>query len=137
MLEDIYVDMDIALPIDGEGPDFSKLKKRLQDENGIPIYRTHENTMLDTRVYEVEYLDVHKESLAANTIAEIYFRNLIKGVIDLFCIMIWCIIVFMGQRPCSSTPSLFQIIEEREVWRLQKSGKFSFSGNMYQLNGIS
>ena len=61
VLEDAYVEMDIALPKDGEGSEFSKVKKRLWDSNGIPIGRQHESPMLDTRVYEVEYLDVHEK----------------------------------------------------------------------------
>ena len=70
MLKDTYVDMDITLPTDGDGTYFSKETKCLQYENGIPIGRSHDNTMLYTRVYEVEYLDGHKASLAVNTITE-------------------------------------------------------------------
>ena len=57
MLEDTYVDTEIALPRYGEGPDFSKSVKILRDANDILIGRHYGNTMLDTRVYEVEYLD--------------------------------------------------------------------------------
>ena len=70
MLEDTYLDMDIALPIYGEGPMFTRVTNRLQDKNGIPICRHHKNPMLDTGVYEVEYLDGHKSSLAVNIISE-------------------------------------------------------------------
>ena len=45
------------------------------DTTGIPIGTKHDNTILDTRVYEVEYLDVHKASLAANNIAENIFSK--------------------------------------------------------------
>ena len=70
--------MEIALSIDGEGPNFAKLTKLLRDANGIPIGRHHENPMLDTRVYEVEYLDGHIASLAAITIAANIFHKLMK-----------------------------------------------------------
>ena len=73
MLEDTYVDMEIALPRDVEGPKFSKLIKRMLYENVIPIGRQHDDPIIDTRVYGVDYLDVHKASLAANTIAENLF----------------------------------------------------------------
>ena len=53
MLEDTYVDMEIELPRDVEGPEFAKLTKLLWDVNGIPIGRQHLNTTMDTRVYEV------------------------------------------------------------------------------------
>ena len=70
-----YVDMEIALPTDGEGPKRAKVKTYLWDENGIRISRQHDNPILDTRVCEVEYLDGHKAALAANTIAENLFSQ--------------------------------------------------------------
>ena len=45
--------MEIKLPRDVEGPEFSKVGKYLRDENCITIGRFQENPMLDTRVYEV------------------------------------------------------------------------------------
>ena len=56
VLEATYVDMEITLPIYVECPKFSKVKTIIQDENYITIGRHHYNTMLDTRVYDVEYL---------------------------------------------------------------------------------
>ena len=73
MFEDTYVDMDIALTRYGEVPKFSKVTKLLRYANGIPIGRSHDNPMLDTIVYEVEYLDGHKTSLAENTTTENLF----------------------------------------------------------------
>ena len=73
MLEDIYVDMEIVLPRDGEGPEFSKVTKFMRYENSIPIVRHHDNPILDTTVYEVEYLDGHNASLSENTISENLF----------------------------------------------------------------
>jgi hypothetical protein len=35
VLEDTYLNMEIALPRDGEGPEFAKVTKRLRDANGI------------------------------------------------------------------------------------------------------
>ena len=67
--------MEKALPRDEKDPDFSKVKKCLWGKNGISICRKHENAMLDTIVFEVEYLDGHKASLAANTIAENLFSK--------------------------------------------------------------
>ena len=73
VLEDTYVDMDKSLPIYGEGPEFSKVTKFMRYENSIPIVRHHDNPILDTIVYEVEYLDGHKASLSENTISENLF----------------------------------------------------------------
>ena len=70
MLDDTYVNMEIALPRDGDGPEFARVTKRLRDANGLPIGTANDNPILDTRLYEVEYLDGHKSSLTANAIAE-------------------------------------------------------------------
>ena len=76
VLEDTYLNMKLALPRDGDGPEFAKVNKRLRDANGIPIGRAHDNPIMDSRVYEVEYLDGHKASLAANTIAVNMFAHI-------------------------------------------------------------
>ena len=52
------------------GPDFACVTKRLKDANGLPIGTVDENPILDTRVYEVEYVDGHKSSLTANAISQ-------------------------------------------------------------------
>ena len=75
VLEDTYVNMELALPRDGDGPEFARVTKRLRDANGIPIGTANDNPILDTRIYEVEYLDGYKASLAANTIAENLFSQ--------------------------------------------------------------
>ena len=69
VLEDTYLNMEIAVPRDSDGPEFAKVTKRLRDSNGLPIGKANENPVLDTRVYEVEYADGYKASLSANTIA--------------------------------------------------------------------
>ena len=67
--------MELALPRDGEGPEFAKVTKRLRDKDGLPIGTANDNPILDSRLYEVEYLDGHKASLAANAIAENLFAQ--------------------------------------------------------------
>jgi hypothetical protein len=42
----------------------------LKDKHGLPTGRANNNTILPTRMYEVDYPDKHKASLAANAIAE-------------------------------------------------------------------
>ena len=73
VLEDTYLNMEIALPRNGEGLEFTKVTKRLRDVNGIPISTANNNPILDTCLYEIEYLDSYKASLTANTIAENIF----------------------------------------------------------------
>ena len=76
VLEDTYLNMEVALPKDGESAQFAKVTKRLRDANGIPIGTAHDNPLLDSRIYEVEYLDGHKAAISANTIATNMFAQI-------------------------------------------------------------
>jgi hypothetical protein len=49
-------------------------KRGKVDANGVPIGRAHANPILDTRVFEVEFLDGHIAAMTANAIDE----NLMK-----------------------------------------------------------
>ena len=74
-LDDTYLNVEIALPRDSDGPEYAKVTKRLRDANGIPIGTANDNPILDSRLYEVEYLDGYKTALTANTIAENLFSQ--------------------------------------------------------------
>ena len=58
VLDDTYLNMELALPKYGESAQFAKVTKRLRDENGLPIRAAHDNPMLDNRIYEFEYYNV-------------------------------------------------------------------------------
>ena len=74
--DDTYINMELALPRgDDAHPALAKVTKRLRDANGIPIGVAHDNPILDTRMYEVEYPDGTKVALAANYIAENLFAQ--------------------------------------------------------------
>ena len=75
ILDDTYLNMEVALPQDGEGPEFACVTKRLRDANGIPIGTANDNPIMDTQLYEVKYADGHKTSLAANVIAQNLFAQ--------------------------------------------------------------
>jgi hypothetical protein len=86
-----YLNMVLAIPRDSDGPNFTRVTKRLKDKDGLPIGRANNNPILDTRMYKVEYPDEHKASLAANAIAENMFAQvhdegsrhvLLKEIID-------------------------------------------------------
>ena len=69
--------MELTLPKgDDPNPQYSRVTKRLQDANGIPIGTANENPILDSRMYEVEYHDGTKESLSVNYIAENLFAQI-------------------------------------------------------------
>ena len=68
---DMYLNMELAIPQgDSLEPRLARVTKRLKDANGLPIRLANENPILDTRMYEGEYLDGEQVSLAANNIAE-------------------------------------------------------------------
>ena len=54
VLEVTYVHMELALPRDGENTEFFKITKHLRDEIVIILDKHHDNTLLDTLVYEFE-----------------------------------------------------------------------------------
>jgi hypothetical protein len=73
--DDTYVNMELAIPRDSEGPEVARVTKRLRDANGLPIGVANNNPILDTRLYEVEYPDGYRASLTANSIAENMFAQ--------------------------------------------------------------
>ena len=70
VLDDTYMNMEVTVPRQDDGPSFARVTKRLRDANGLPIGTANNNPILDTRMYEVEYPDRHKASLSANAIAQ-------------------------------------------------------------------
>jgi hypothetical protein len=73
IFDDTYVNMELALPRRGGEVELGRVTKHLRDKDGLPIGTANDNPILDTRVYEVEFPDGHKTSLAANAIAENLF----------------------------------------------------------------
>jgi hypothetical protein len=68
---DNYLGMRLALVRDGEGEVMSAtVKRRVNDTEGNPMGTAHDNPLLDSRKYEVKYVDGHIEELTANIIAE-------------------------------------------------------------------
>ena len=63
VFDDTYLNMELVIPRDGDGPNFSKVTNRLRDKDRLPICRAHNNSILDTIMYEVEYKYGHKASL--------------------------------------------------------------------------
>ena len=68
-----YLNLEVAITRDGDGPDFAKLTKRLREKDGLPIGRAHNIPILYTRMYELEYKDRHIASMSTNTIANNMF----------------------------------------------------------------
>ena len=68
---DTYINMEVGLP---RGPDnelmHAIVKRRKTDDDGNVIGIGNSNPLLDTRAYEVEYIDGTTETLTANIIAE-------------------------------------------------------------------
>ena len=74
--DDTYLNMELALPRDFGEVQFGRVvKSRLRDRDGLPIGTANDNPILDSRMYEVEFQDGYKTSLAANAIAENLFAQ--------------------------------------------------------------
>ena len=74
---DNYIGMEVALPSGSEnGPQLARVKKRLRDEDGKPIGKPNSNPLLDTRMYEIEYLDGQRRAITANQIADNLFAQI-------------------------------------------------------------
>ena len=68
---DNYINMEIGLPHGADGElAHARVKRRATDAEGRPIGRANNNFSIDTRQYEVEFLDGTIERLTANIIAE-------------------------------------------------------------------
>ena len=94
MLNNTYLNMEVALPWDDDGPEFAQVTKQLWDANGIPIGTANNNPILDTRIYEVEDIDGHKALLMANMIAENIFAQIDnegRCFVLLYSIMNYCV----------------------------------------------
>ena len=74
--DDTYLNMELALPREGGEVQFGRVVKRLRDKDGLPIGTANDNPILDSRMYEVEFQDGYKTSLAANAIAENLFAQI-------------------------------------------------------------
>ena len=72
---DHYVNMEFTVDNGDEHRKFARVTKRLKDKNGIPIGTANDNPLLDSRLYEVEYVDGRKQAMAANIIAENIFET--------------------------------------------------------------
>jgi hypothetical protein len=73
VFDDTYLQKEIAVARGAgteEDVEYGKVTKRLRDAEGRPIGTAHDNPLLDTREYEVEFRDGHYESLSANLIAQ-------------------------------------------------------------------
>ena len=69
--KDTYINMEIGLPRGEDGAlEHATVKRRKLDDEGNPIGKSNANIILDSREYEVEFLNGELEVFTANTIAE-------------------------------------------------------------------
>lgn len=66
-----YINMEVGLPRgDDDNLVHAIVKRRKVDEDGEPIGAYNSNPLLDTRMYEVEFIDGTMEAISANILAE-------------------------------------------------------------------
>jgi hypothetical protein len=66
---DTYITAEVLLPR-GDAIKLGKVVRRLTDENNLPTGKAHDNPILDTREYAVEFDDGEQLEYAANAITE-------------------------------------------------------------------
>ena len=71
---DYLVNSEVLLPV-GDGHELARVLRRKRDSNGVPVGTAHKQPAMDTRVYEVRFLDGCTKELAANTIAEALYAQ--------------------------------------------------------------
>ena len=50
VFHNMYLNTELAIPRDEDWPDFAKVTKSLRDKDWLTIGRSHNNTILDTRM---------------------------------------------------------------------------------------
>lgn len=68
--EDPYLNMELGLHRYKDGLHLARVKRRAVNDEGTPIGVANDNPILDSRQYEVEYIDGRIKTLTANVIAE-------------------------------------------------------------------
>ena len=73
MYDNKYSNIELAIPRNIDGNNCFWTESSLRYTGELPIGKANDNPILDTHMYEVEYLDGHKESLDKNYIVENMF----------------------------------------------------------------
>ena len=74
-IDDTYLNMEVIPPRNNGGPEYAKVKRQLRDKNGVPIGLPNQSPFVDIRLYEVEFGDGYKESMAPNEIVANLFAQ--------------------------------------------------------------
>ena len=61
--------MEVELDWVQDNPQLARVTKLLRDKSGNQIVRSHDNPILDSRLYELDLSDGEKMSLSENTIS--------------------------------------------------------------------
>ena len=75
-----YLNMELDLDRQGEGPKFARVTKRLKDKDKRTIGTASKNPILNSQMYEVQYKDGHKVYMAANSIDSNLFAQVEQEV---------------------------------------------------------
>ena len=62
----------------GPEPQYACISKHLNNANGLTIGKVSDNSILDTRMYNVEYADGKNSALSTNLITENMFKQIDK-----------------------------------------------------------
>lgn len=65
-----YLNMEFTQPRGGDGPRVARVKKRMKGGKNKPIGIANDNPILNTRMFEVEFLDSSTVAMLVNSITE-------------------------------------------------------------------
>ena len=72
---DDYINKEISVDQGDVHPVRATVTKRLKDNRGNPIGTAHPYPIMDSRMYEFEFADGHKQTMAANIYSRKYVRE--------------------------------------------------------------
>ena len=82
-----HVGTELAMPsVPVEAPMLACVKKRIKDAQGLPVGVAHGNPMLNSWLYEVEFMDGHTTQLLTNKTTENLFAT-IDGAVNWFVLL--------------------------------------------------
>ena len=67
--DSIYLNMEVVIPRDRNGPGFYQVTRSFLDKGRLPVVKAGDNPVLDTRMYDIKYPYGHKSSHDKNYIA--------------------------------------------------------------------
>ena len=74
-LFDGYLHIKLTINRGGKYPEFCRVTERLKNKDSRSIGKANDNSILNTRMYKVEFVNGHQQAMTANIIAQNMFAQ--------------------------------------------------------------